>query len=694
MRTLSSAWIAAMSSGAKPIYSVELTLGPIAYLNINNYLAVPGQSFSVYADGVLLRTVTEGVDFTVGASNATTATAIANTAGNFTHNVYAFSTGSQVVFADLTVPPSISNLTVSASPTAAWSATPGPIPQSVTFVSGGEPIEGCSASISMVEPLAMAIDPVTRAFSIGQVELTFNDDGALRTLLSRSFPRGRKLTMRLGCEGLSLSQFETLGKLVVVDYRPEPGAIIMECEEPTSLLSDAKVVWGWIAMHPYAVMIWLLDHSNIPAEFRDDTSLDSTTDLEVSHWAVSRSALLPRIYGRPELSSNGLGEPTSAKDLFDGLMTLVQGSYINNEDGTYSFRRYDATASVSRAWTRDDIDDVEYRTMTENVAVGVDVTGYEDGDPVARTELYTVTDDLSNTMHASLAFVDTSSFRRKIESDWLGGFGRLWLTIDKTTTAITVQHAVVAGFSGSRPDAVWQATSQRTEDTLTVDRVAYYLISDGNQVEIVKATASTTAFPNGGAYSVFRDDLAGAPVATEPDLGGAPVVNGFSNFTVERAQLNTTAKDWTYGFPVGNATPAIHDVRVFDVTLAVYCANGILSRFRMGAPIAKVRTSLRHLDLQLGDFVSFEDNNFVRFGADGADSTVVWEIVSKEVMALDDSPGIVFTLAWVRDDYIPAAIPVSAEPVAVTFPASFTDALTDDDGNIITDDNAEVVYRG
>lgn len=679
MRTLSSEWIAAMTSGASPVYAVEMELGPIAYLTVNDYSVGAGDEISVYADGVLQFKLTEGVHFAAATSNTATAAAIVS-AGAFPLN--SFSRGARVVYIP-TVRPTPDTITIESTDTGAWSASPGYIPKTVGFVSGGTPVEGYSSSIDAVESLAMTIDPMTRVFSVGQVEITFNDDGALRSLLERTFPRGRTLTIKLGTATLPIASFETLGKYVITDYRPSPGQIVIDCEEPPSRLADSQVAGHIIDVHPYAMLLWLLDNANVPDEFRDDASLDSTADADVSHWSVSRTSLLARMFGRPEMSTNIITS-TKAKDLFDSLLTLVQGSYIGNEDGTYSFRRYDGSAAVVRTLTADDIDDVEYRGMTENLTTGVDVVGLEDGDPVKRAPLFSLTDELSETVHASAALYSSTTYRKRIDSDWLGLWGRLIATIDKTTTTILVQHAIVAGLSGTRPAAPLPALTQRTEDTLDASHVAYYLLSDGRQSEIVKAKTHT-------ALASQFDEVTG--LYTDPALAGSTVyVPGWSEFTVERAQQNTTAKDWTYNQGVGSVF--IPEVRVYDVTLAVHAASTILERFNMGAPIAKVRTSLRHLDLQLGDFIAFEDDVFVHYGANGSDATVVWEIISKEIQALDDSPGITFTLAWVRDDFAPAPIPVASGPFVVEFPVSFSDVITTDAGEIVTDEGGEPLYRG
>jgi len=55
---------------------------------------------------------------------------------------------------------------------------------------------------------------------------------------------------------------------------------------------------------------------------------------------------------------------------------------------------------------------------------------------------------------------------------------------------------------------------------------------------------------------------------------------------------------------------------------------------------------------QAGDFVTFDNSVYVNFAYDGADSTVVWEIISKEYAVLADSPGVNYVVARVRDETV------------------------------------------
>lgn len=126
-------------------------------------------------------------------------------------------------------------------------------------------------------------------------------------------------------------------------------------------------------------------------------------------------------------------------------------------------------------------------------------------------------------------------------------------------------------------------------------------------------------------------------------------------------------------------------LKATDVTIPRDVNTQILNRFQYGAPVIQITTSLAHVDLQLGDFVTLDNDVYLRFGRDGTNSSTVFEITRKEISLESDSPRITFDLVWVRqgaaptpgylyrppDEYISVIVKVSSEPV------------TDIDGKVI-----------
>jgi len=77
----------------------------------------------------------------------------------------------------------------------------------------------------------------------------------------------------------------------------------------------------------------------------------------------------------------------------------------------------------------------------------------------------------------------------------------------------------------------------------------------------------------------------------------------------------------------------------------------VLTRFANGAITVEFRTSLRHADLQLGDFVEFDTDKLLLSGADFDDDsisiTAKFEIIEKEFDITSDVPSVKFTACQV-----------------------------------------------
>lgn len=210
------------------------------------------------------------------------------------------------------------------------------------------------------------------------------------------------------------------------------------------------------------------------------------------------------------------------------------------------------------------------------------------------------------------------------------------ITVNATTpVACTVIDAdtitiPLVGADGVMADGTgWIHPEQDPLDTLAGGREAVFLICDDaedpTRIEIVRATAGVPV-PSTQAFSDPR----------ETSLGQYSHPRQY-RYTIVRAQHGTTA----LSFNTLTALPV-----VFDITIGRAIASGWIDRFAYGAPTVPVRTQLGELGVQIGDVVSLELPSYARTGVDGADETVLWEAVDKEV----DTASIQWSLALVRED--------------------------------------------
>lgn len=230
-----------------------------------------------------------------------------------------------------------------------------------------------------------------------------------------------------------------------------------------------------------------------------------------------------------------------------------------------------------------------------------------------------------------------------VASHWLEA-GAYITTSDITTnvttpTAITSATATtivlpLVGPPGAMADGVgWIHPEQDPLDTLTSGREAVFLLCDDaedpTRIEIVRATAGAAT----AGTAAFSDPR-------EFSLGRYSHPSEYT-YTITRAQYGTTA----LAFDTGVAL-----VAVFDMTIPFAIAEQRLARYAYGAPTCEMRVSLDQLAVQLGDFVTMDRPEFAYRNQDGADSSVVWEVVAREVDLGASPPSIRVMLVMVRID--------------------------------------------
>jgi hypothetical protein len=129
-----------------------------------------------------------------------------------------------------------------------------------------------------------------------------------------------------------------------------------------------------------------------------------------------------------------------------------------------------------------------------------------------------------------------------------------------------------------------------------------------------------------------------------------------------------------------------------DVTVAKSVAERILNRAAEGMPIVEFTTSFRHLDLQIGDFISVTHPLYLRHGKNGSDTGTIFEITRKEIDIEEDTPRIGWSAAWVRQNSVkgwkytrPAIGPKAPVPGFTTGKTPPVEVYTNE-GQIIHDD--------
>jgi hypothetical protein len=134
-------------------------------------------------------------------------------------------------------------------------------------------------------------------------------------------------------------------------------------------------------------------------------------------------------------------------------------------------------------------------------------------------------------------------------------------------------------------------------------------------------------------------------------------------------------------------------IKATDITAVHMTNERILSRCAYGMPVLNISVSLKHVDLEIGDFVSVTHPVYLSHQASGSNSVTVFEITRKEVIISEDSPRVDLQLAWVRQGafvvYPISALHNSGHSLSGRYPHEPTlsnsgTTLFDSSGNAIT----------
>jgi hypothetical protein len=738
--TLDAAWAPTMlTSGVTPVYLATLNFGPACYFNVNDYtLATVGDSATIVTDlgNHILISLGAGApppppstgNFYTGPDDETTAhnMAVAINAAFTTGGLYAVAQGTLVTV--IAIPAgggSPTSISFATSTAAAWSATIPALPASQQFVSGPRPLSGLVNAIDEVTIVANRMDVFTRQFTVGGAEIIFKDDGTMRDLLTRCRPKGRLVSLALGCAALFPSQYAPIGLYVVDDIIPEPGKIMMKLIEPTDHLGQAYVFGNFICMHPLDVILRVLELAQYPAVFYDASSLDSTSSTPphdyslISHWAVTHNNYLPNAQQQTGSATLNYGQPMIAKTVIADMVKLLGGRWGPDETGVASYTPYDATAATVRDLYRTDVGDFVVETMASNVTNRVNIGGASGGffggdtsviftdywgavqvsGQGAKSYIYSAEDQLTPQLYG----IDGSPrlYDASVTSDWIGVSPMpLAASLPTSTTDLLIRDPTIAGFTGTRPLTAAVNTglpTQRLEDSLNGGRTTTILITDGISYEIVIASAfawlDTTDFGSGPPRHWTRIPIGpgffnyvqSGTLASTPD--GYGYFPQEAHFTVARGQLGSSVVNWPNPDANGNPVP----FQLYDITIAVDIAQRTLARFASGCPIVRITTHLGNYDLQVGDFITVIDDIYVNFQHSSSDQQVIWEIIGKELKITEDTPSVELQLAWVRDDVTVQASAVSIAPivsvVGVPSGPSPDDVVTDNSDIPVTQDS-------
>ena len=478
-------------------------------------------------------------------------------------------------------------------------------------------------NVSDVVGVSSSIDVETRSVSIGELHVTFNDDGVLRDIVKANFIYGKKVVVKLGCTNFrNYSDFINVGIGVTRDLTPEEGEISLECTDITILLRNKTIgPRYWLNGHPLEVMQDILNAAGIASSLYDATTLNWEADLTRSHFLCSRYDL--RRYNFDDsFVSNGVNDSgEDAAGLLQELAELMHGSFAPDESGIFKFAFYDGTKAVDRDLQEGDIGGVDQMTTHEHLYNKVTFTAAEQArqlgpagqdDPLSKWGKHTEKSvtigftQIDKTSQANHNYLGNESGENdfEISTPWSVGCSGISrglklvgsdLSFQENTTrnqvtgvqlrtqvmadadAILLIDAAYNGFSGSKFDLGTIAYNSRTGDQQTYPHTF--------PVQTNRNISSSRP-----AYLLFEGPALRvefiAKVKTAPSIGATSIVLDSinANFTVN--QLVMFGQD--YG-PVSGGVHTGYRVTAWDSSTGILqITPGITTAAPVGAPVNEI----------------------------------------------------------------------------------------------------------
>ena len=453
---------------------------------------------------------------------------------------------------------------------------------------------------------------------------------------------------------------------------------------------------GVTNMHPVKLLRELYTRSGLDSSLIEDSSFDLASYPTIAHWGVSAHALhtlLPNV----DVTQDNAFKDTTALDIQSRLCRMVQGGVVGTELGEIKFIRRDVTTPATRHLTSDDYDEIEWLQQYQTLVNSVSIYGTAFGDDTSgRVQLMRTYESFSQALQSQRANANPEELI--IDEPMLGVILSVFPFTSADTT-IDVLGAWAAGFSGCREETTAAGGGVASGEELDgIDRTGTFIVwrpVEGD-FEYIEATAAATL----GSYTRttldyppsstnYRwDATLGSGTGTPDDStmtdGPLPVYRDWT-LTVNRGMLGTAAIDY-----LNTMESLLNPVYIADATIAKAMADHYMT-FAYGVPICKFRTTLRHYDLQLGDVITADFQQFLNFLEDGADTNTTWEIIGKEL----DFPWVRWTVARLARRFTPssALTAVYEPPTDVVTASGDGDIVTDNDLVTVTDNDFNVVTR-
>ena len=513
-------------------------------------------------------------------------------------------------------------------------------PEAVDSTVTGDPVLGDVTSVSQ------AVDPVSRKAQHGEMTFTLVDDGKIRGLVSSQSFNEKVITVKLGSTELALSDFVGIFKGPIISVLPQEGRIVIKARAFTHQLRGVKTYRTYIGDHPFSVVSQMLQDCGVASGDIDSASFTPANHADISHYNYSSIVFYNSENGTPPGLSGGLGlqeetngvgfasQEIDVERFVNEAMRLTRSTLVHDPaSGDVKIVRYDSSASVAKHFTTDEYTDFQQVDNGQSIITEVKTAFSK----VASADLLIQAD---NTAATNLGASDYSH-----AIDYLSGSAVLTGTQLASSSTDFRAFGSEGGISGSRG-----LTGTQPADAVISAARPFYGIY---RTEVLKSTTAytTTAITSSHALRDHDGDLTGSSEET---------VFGLITTLVSRPFAGTEA--------AGAESSATGVATCVDATPAFDYGSYLLNRFSNTAPQVRLLVGLEHLNIEIGDLVSLDNDLFLstELGLDGLDSSVKFEVTKREVLPLGDSVGIDLELTYAIKTSAPSVTITTKPPAAIT----------------------------
>lgn len=566
----------------------------------------------------------------------------------------------------------------------------------IGLVSTEELFLGYSPALISLTPFERSVDPFDRTHSIGDVTMTLKANGLVLDLVNGVWLQNRRVTIKLGTARLVESAFETIYRGRIKTWSQDSqGNYVFALTDLLGTLNRGTLTGKWAPIHPLEILSSLYsDRALATLDEYAPATFSPAAYNDISHWMVTHG-------GSMQLASDpGIDTPKNGREVANDLCRLMNGTITTDAAGRDAFRRYDRNAPRVKHWTQDQIAGFELidahayqaNRMTVRAFGGGpvnDALGPLKGSHIAGKISVAAIDAVTLTLDNAQAQADLAApgeLYRAIEKTldtggWTNAFDIFYsspaqvysgnpntLGVPAAETAMSLVEPSLQGFCGAVPASAmsWRKVDGVRRSYLmmglelisvsavvpdptyssTTDTLAYY--SEDvlqQQKDAIARRFGPNIAPGTQAYNDYQDALkdlvSGHPYQFTFARRGEFGTQTPSEFVVVSYDPTQTSADWPHGFP---SYPNV----IMDATIAVDMAKTRLDRFAYGVPVVRFRAPLTEIDVRLGDAVSFDRPTFQWRAVDGANSSVIWEVISCRVESSGSEPHVLVTLALMR----------------------------------------------